>query len=175
MPKATIDTGSLPVAGYIGLARQKGFVLAIISTTDREAAGRGELPDGDEVLRVPEPGVWGEGKWHGFGYWASPEDGECLEAVLTIIGNGSFPPQGSRGNLTLGQRHQLRDAMIFTSHVHFGHEVFVTEDRKGFINGGRREALQARFSTKIMTTNEFIEYLREERCEADIRVVHSTG
>ncbi|NLP06058.1 hypothetical protein GX411_08935 [Candidatus Fermentibacteria bacterium] len=160
MPKATVDTCSLPVTDYLSLAREKGFVLALVRTSDREACGSGDLPDGCDVMRIPEPGVWGDGKWDGFGYWCGPEDEEGLEEVLGIIGKGSFPPRGSRGKLSPGQRRQMRDAMIFTSHVRHGHDVFVTEDLKGFISNGRRELLQDRFSTRIMTTVEFVEFLR---------------
>ena len=161
MKKVTVDTSALPLEDYLPLARARGFSFFLVRTTDREAPDNRDVPppNGVEVLRIMEPGVWGDGRWDGHGYWTGPEDEECLEAVLTIIGNGSFPRKGGRSDLNHGQRNQLRDAMIFTSHVRHRHDIFLTNDMKGFINDGRREALESKCSTRIPTTSEFIELL----------------
>ncbi|HOD20581.1 MAG TPA: hypothetical protein PLF04_02650 [Candidatus Fermentibacter daniensis] len=110
-------------------------------------------------MRIPEPGVWGEGRWNGSAYWTGPEDEELMEVVLRLLSKGSFPPKGKRSDLTSGQRRQMRDVMISTSHVRHHHDIFLTNDKKGFINNGKREALEGRFSTRVLTTNEFIELL----------------
>jgi hypothetical protein len=47
--------------------------------------------------------------------------------------------------------------MILCAHVRQGRDIFVTNDRKGFIDHGRRESLQAAFETRIMTEAEFID------------------
>jgi len=46
--------------------------------------------------------------------------------------------------------------MIFCAHVRARREILVTNDARGFIDGGRRTILEERFSTKIMTADEFI-------------------
>ncbi len=84
----------------------------------------------------------------------SPDDPN-FEDVLAIIAGGSLPRRSKRNRLTPGQARQLRDAMIFVSHVGEGHDIFVTNDLKGFINCGRREKLQSRFNTTIMTGGQF--------------------
>jgi hypothetical protein len=88
--------------------------------------------------------------------WGGNEEASCLEAVLRIISSGAFPPTDRRADLTRGQRNQLRDAMIFCTHVRDGRELFVSDDRKAFIDGGRRELLQTRFATRIVTSDEFV-------------------
>jgi hypothetical protein len=35
-------------------------------------------------------------------------------------------------------------------------QIFVTNDAKGFIDGGRRERLQREFGIRIMTADEFL-------------------
>jgi hypothetical protein len=48
--------------------------------------------------------------------------------------------------------------MILEAHARDGRDVFVTRDRRGFINHGKREALQALCSTEIVHPDEFAEY-----------------
>lgn len=131
------------------------FAFAIVSVTDREVTGtRFEVSLSLKSLsRVTESGVWGESKWGRF-RWAR-RDG-CLERALVIIGDGSFPKLGQRDELTDGQRHQLRDAMIFCAHVRESREIFVSDDLKAFVNQGRREKLQTAFDATIMTREEFL-------------------
>jgi hypothetical protein len=104
---------------------------------------------------VPETAVWGESVWDG-AVWGGPSEGNCLEKALVIIGDGSFPPPNRRDTLTDGERRQLRDAMIFCAHVRAQRQIFVTDDSRGFVRGGRRQQLERNFGTRIMTCNEFI-------------------
>ena len=85
---------------------------------------------------------------------------DYMESIIQIISNGSFPKSGSRGHLSNGQRRQLRDAMILDAHAREGRSVFITNDRRGFIDGGRREMLQALLNTKILSGEEFFQELR---------------
>ena len=81
-----------------------------------------------------------------------------FEVILAVISSGSFPPAGGRDALTEPQRRQLRDAMILEAHARDGRDVFVTRDSRGFINHGKRGALQALCSTEIVHPDEFAEY-----------------
>jgi hypothetical protein len=91
---------------------------------------------------------------------AGPHTQELLyDGILAIISDGSYPPSGKRDNLTRGQHHQLRDAMILEAHVREGRDIFVTTDTTGFIKHGRREKLEALCSTQIMTVEEFCDYV----------------
>lgn len=84
----------------------------------------------------------------------SDTDTSRLEAILGIVSNGSFPPPGGRENLSNGQRRQLRDAMILEAHARESRDIFVTEDRKGFIANGKRGRLENLCRTRICTLDE---------------------
>lgn len=80
-----------------------------------------------------------------------------LEAILAIVSDGSFPKPGQRANLTHGERRQLRDAMILEAHAREGRDVFVTNDRRGFVgkDGEKRRRLEDLCRTRIRTVEEF--------------------
>ena len=142
--------------------------LAIVTVSNRERGVEVEL------RTVTETGVWGESVWGG-ALWGAQRvaepfvlgesplgvgalvDGagaDLFEGILAVISNGSFPAPGHRDSLTDGQRRQLRDAMIFLAHVRDGRDLFVTDDRRGFVKNGRREALERLGATKIVTSDE---------------------
>jgi hypothetical protein len=141
--------------------------LAYTTVTERET-------EGATSASVVETGVWGESEWGRF-IWGSPvrevavleewrlgeavlrsdDDAVLLERILDVIANRGFPAPGNRDNLGVGQRRQLRDAMILEAHAREGRDVLVTEDVKGFIRGGRREQLEALCRTRILTVDEF--------------------
>ncbi len=77
-----------------------------------------------------------------------------------MISNGSFPAKGSRSNLSSGERRQLRDANILSSHIRAGYDIFVTDDAKGFIDNKKREKIEKKFNTRIMLSKEFLEFCR---------------
>jgi hypothetical protein len=85
---------------------------------------------------------------------AADEHMNVLEAALRVISDGSFPPSGSRDQLSRGQQRQLRDAMIFEAHTRDRRHLLVTSDAKGFINDGRRQTLEALGRTRIVTPDE---------------------
>jgi hypothetical protein len=137
---------------------------------------------GSDVLPEPitEPAVWGESRWDSAkwttsetlvldestvdtGVLASLEGQTRFEAILAIISNGSFPPPSDRESLFPGQRRQLRDAMILEAHARDGRHVFISHDAKGFIDGGRREQLEALCATRILRSDEFAAYCDELR------------
>lgn len=101
---------------------------------------------------VPELGVWDESSWDE-ARWADERSSECLEKILTIVSNGSFPK--NRDHLSKGYVHQLRDAMILEAHSADKRMFFVTNDITAFIKHGRREKLEALLATRILTPAEF--------------------
>jgi hypothetical protein len=131
------------------------FDFAIISVTDRELSGSLVQVAVAPVGRIPETLVLGESPL-GQAALGRSGDADCFERTLAIISNNAFPRPGERDTLTPGQRRQLRDAMIFCAHVRARRDIFVTNDARGLIDGGRRAALQEQFSTQIMTADEFI-------------------
>ena len=157
MKRVTIDTNVLPADDLIELAKSRGWDVAIASVTEREL-GHGDTRLQEEGLgKVFEIAVVGESR---LGSCVLAGDNNFMEALIQIISNGSFPKSGSRGQLTDGQRRQLRDAMILEAHAREGRDIFVTNDRKGFIDDGRREKLQSLLKTRILTREEFLEELR---------------
>jgi hypothetical protein len=77
--------------------------------------------------------------------------------MLFIVSNGSFPK--NRENLSEKQTRQLRDAMIFQSHIMAGRDIFVSDDKKAFINHGKRDWLEKSLQTKILSVDEFSKYI----------------
>ena len=168
--RVTLDTNQLDQVQVdrLGELLPSPHELAIVSVSARERDETAEL------RTITETAVWGESRW-GEAVWGGDPVGEpfvigesplgvgvvvddahadILESALSVISNGSFPPPGNRDDLSDGQRRQLRDAMIFEAHARAGRHVFVTNDRKGFINDGRRETLQALGRTRIVTPLE---------------------
>ncbi len=155
MKTVTLDTNIAPVERVTGAVPAADFDFAVISVTDRELSGSPVQVSVAPVGRIPETLVLGESVL-GQAVLGGSRDADCFEQTLAIISNSAFPRPEQRGNLTPGQRRQLRDAMIFCAHVRARREILVTNDARGFIDGGRRTILEERFSTKIMTADEFI-------------------
>lgn len=155
MISVTLDTNILPADTLLAAVPNANFEFAVVSVTDRELGVSTDLAASASVSRVPETGVWGESVF-GSAVWGEPSESECLERALVIIGDGSFPQSNRRGALTEGQRRQLRDAMIFCAHIRAKSQIFVTNDTRGFVRGGRRQQLEESFGTRIMTRDEFI-------------------
>jgi len=156
---ATLDTNVLPVDDLIEHARQRGIRVVVTSVTEREMGSNELRSEGSGLGHSMETAVLGESVL-GSCVLGEESDANCLESVLQIISNGSFPGPCYRKQLTDGQRRQLRDAMILCTHVRDRREVFVTDDRKAFINDGRREALQNLLGTRIVTREEFLHELQ---------------
>lgn len=151
----TLDTNISPPESVTGSVPDGTFDFAVVSVTERETAGTRYQVKLGGLRRVVETAVYGESRW-GDAVWGSENDTDCLETVLQVISHGAFPRPGDRDSLTHGQLRQLRDAMIFCAHVRTGRQVFVTNDRNGFIDEGRRSELERKFGTSIMTATEFI-------------------
>jgi hypothetical protein len=149
--RVTLDTGVFPIDDLRADLKRKGWTTNVVSVTDREFEGT-SFAGASVDQSVTEIGVWDESRWDQAA-WGSKSDAAKLERILHIIANGSFPR--NRDSLTLGQRRQLRDAMVFESHLRSGADLFVTRDERAFVRDGRRDRLQTEFNTRILTRAEF--------------------
>ena len=153
MNTVTIDTNVLPAQDLIELAAERGFDVAVVSVTEREVGSRNIRLQVNGLGKLLELGIVDESEMDNF-VVGSTDD--YLEYILQIISSGSFPKSGFRGQLTDSQHRQLRDAMILEAHAREKRDIFVTNDKKGFINNGRRDELQTVLKTRILTREEFL-------------------
>src|SRR5579872_4210076 len=108
MLRVTLDTNTIDHRERIEAAcAGRDVDLAYTTVTSREAEGttRAVTPNVTETLvldesRLDEAVLGGE------------RAASLLDAILRVIGAGSFPPPGHRDQLTIRERRQLRDAMI---------------------------------------------------------------
>jgi len=156
--KITLDTNILSADDLISSCKNCGWDFAVVSVTEREVEGTSYQVKIKPIGKILETGVWNESRW-GEAVWGSKKNQDVLNDILNIISRGSYPID--RSELTSGHKRQLRDAMIFEAHVREGRDIFVTNDRRAFINDGRREKFQERFHTKIMTREELIALCNE--------------
>lgn len=155
VPTVTLDTNVVENEDLAEAAVAAGFEIVHTTITDRELAGSGIAPVAGRKAHVLETIVLGESPIGNV--LGSDADATCFETLLQVISDGAFPPIGKRDGLTPGQRKQLRDAMIFCAHSREKRTIFVTNDKRGFIDGGRRDFLQKQFNTKILTGEEFLQ------------------
>ena len=158
--KVTFDTNVADKLEMVRTAQARGFEIFLTSVTNRELLPSDIVAVTQQVIL--ETVVLDESSL-GSAVLGSDDDKRVLEGALAILSNGSFPKPGARGQLTDGQRRQLRDAMIFTAHVKASHEILVTDDERGFIRHGRRERLQELSPGQIMTSFEFLREFGTER------------
>ena len=154
MLRVTLDTNILPANDLMAAVPAEQFEFGVVTVTDREigaASGKFSLLS---MASIPETAVWDESTWDA-ATWSA--DDECLERVLQIISDGSFPSLPTRESLTPGQLRQLRDGMIFCAHVRTQREIFVTNDERAFVRKTKRETLEQLFATRIMTKPEFVQ------------------
>jgi len=151
----TLDTGAVEPE-VLQRAQDLDAAVQVVTVTVREVEGTSFSVVVAPLPSVAEAAVWDESRW-GEAAFFDPAAGVDLEEILTIISDGGFPKEHERDALSPGQRHQLRDAMIFEAHARSGADYFVTNDMKAFIRGGRREQLEARFGSRILTVDEFLD------------------
>ena len=153
MRTATLDTNVFPAAPLIERARLAGIEASLVSVSVREVEGSTLEAELAALQALPEVAVWNEFQWN-HGNWAGDGPNQ-LERALRILSNGSFPPEEQRNSLTVGQRRQLRDAIILVTHVREHRDMLVSNDRRAFIDHGRRDAIEAEFGTRVLTLQEF--------------------
>jgi hypothetical protein len=170
--RVTVDTNVLDAAAIerIERAAARSGVSVEIQTVTVNKRERGKSP----LPTVAETAVWDESHWGhalwgaaptpelfsldetplGSGVLSAQEQPSLLEEILRVVSNGSFPRPGQRESLSAPQKRQLRDAMTLEAHTRHARDVFITNDRRGFINHGRRETLERLCETKIATLDE---------------------
>jgi len=156
MTTVTLDTNLVDDERVATAARTAGFDIMHTTVTDRELDGSGVAAVADRKAEIVEALVLGESAV-GASVLGSDSDAINFENLLKVISNGAFPAMGKRENLSTGQRRQMRDAIIFCAHIREKRCVFVTNDKKGFIDDGRRELLEGKFGTRILTGDEFLQ------------------
>ncbi len=156
MSTVTLDTNLVDDERLLAVALAAGFKVAHTSVTGRELSGSGITAVGTRRAQLFETGLVGESVAGAF-VPGKNEESTDFERVLDIISSGSFPNAEKREDLSNGQHRQLRDAMIFCTHIREKREIFVTNDKRGFVDNGRRQLLEQRYRTKILTGAEFLQ------------------
>ena len=162
--RITLDTNTARLE-RVGPAIRKIRDAVDVATTTTVAREIGSVYDPSlHQLRIAsELWVMGESPL-GVAVLGGEGDPTFFERVLAAITNESFPKPGSRSSLSQGQRNQLRDAMIFYTHVREARDIFVTNDVKAFGSEGteqRRRVGALAPTTRVMTLAEF-----ERFCDA---------
>ena len=150
--KVTLDTSAVEpsVKNHAALL---GYEVQVVTVTAREVAGTSFEVSVGEIQLVSEVAHWDESKWDQ-AVWGGPDTKQVEETALDIIASGGFPK--NRAALTDKQRRQLRDAMILEAHVRSGADRFVTNDKKGFVSHGKREAFQEQLGVRVLLVSEFL-------------------
>jgi hypothetical protein len=183
--RVTVDTNVLSRDLERIRSVTRGFHVEIAPTTVTLRERGDPLPNAEPVVKAT--GVWNESRWGDFVWGPSPPVFETLildespldvgvlgdddaasrfDAVLAIIGSGSFPRHSDREEISPAQRRQLRDAMILEAHSRDQRDVLVSNDEKAFIRHGRRERLELLCRTKIRTVDEFCAEISSLAAEA---------
>jgi hypothetical protein len=118
----TLDTNTLPVEQALRALGPVPANVKITTVTAREVGSKWE-PELSQLEVVAETWVMGESPM-GVAAMGSQADADLFEKTLVAISNGSFPKRDARGHLTEPQRRQMRDAMIFCTHVREKRDIF---------------------------------------------------
>ena len=152
--RITLDTNLVTSDRVQHIAQQRGFEIAVVTVTEREVENTRLQAHVTPLEKVSETAVWDESRWDASAVWGSEASGKTLADILDIITHGGWPRNPNER--TEGHHRQLRDAMILEAHARDGRDIFVTNDKKGFIRAGRRAELESLLETRIMTEQEFL-------------------
>src|SRR5690348_14557605 len=120
MLRVTVDTNAIyanPLERIREAVRSLDIEISTTTVTHREHSGASSV-----VLSPPvaETAVWDESGYGSGAVYGDDDAPARLEAILDVIGSGSFPKADLRDWLEPGQRRQLRDAMILEAHAREG-------------------------------------------------------
>jgi len=153
MKTVTVDTNVSDSKRIFKIAACLGLDIKSTSVTDRELEGTNY--NNLAKSKLLETFVFGESLLGDCVLGGSKED-DSFEEILNIISNKSFPKCGNRENLSSGELRQLRDAMIINTHAREQRDIFVSNDKKAYVKDERRNILEKRLGTKILTEEEFV-------------------
>lgn len=160
--RISLDTGCSEFPELLQAIERTGAQITIATTTAREL-GSVSSTVYDGLARKIGPGGWGMswGECWGGGRGVEYTDhtgakvcGIPFVEILRVVSSGGIKPPIDWSGLTLRQHRLIKDAEIFSVHLQHGGDVFVTVDYRAFIDHARREDLQERFRTRILTAAE---------------------
>jgi hypothetical protein len=159
MLTVTLDTGALCFVEALNAVAGIDADVATTTVTAREVAGTGWASHLEGLKVIHEDLVLGE-SWLGSAVLGSAETADRYERLLLLLSGGGFPKPGNRDDLSEGQKHVQRDAMIFSAHARDGRDILVSEDRRaiGQPNSSLRQRLVDEFGIRAMTVDEFKRY-----------------
>jgi predicted nucleic acid-binding protein len=160
MIKITFDTNIFPDDEIMNSCIAKGIDVAVITVTERELEGTNLEKYLKNITIINEVAIFDESRW-GKAVWGSEETKKVMDDILSIISNKSFPTD--RSSLSQGQLRQLRDAMILEAHIRNHRDILVTNDERAFIRNNKRNDIEEKYQTKIMTLLEFSEHLHNSK------------
>lgn len=165
--RITLDTNTFPLEQALLVLGDILADIAVTTVTSRELQGSDWHVESLKLPQLPETWVMGESPL-GTAVLGGDAGAECFERALVAITSGSFPKKGQRNNLTPSQRRQMRDAMIFCTHLREQRDIFVTDDKTAFgVEGSaQRDRMTALGRTKVMTLSEFEAFCRGGKGQA---------
>lgn len=161
--RVTLDTGCSASPELLKTIERTGAEIIISTVSVHELGDSSWAAAYDGLERKPGPGGWGLNWGECFGGGVAVEFADHTGAqahaspfceILWVISSGAVRLPSDWGSLTPNQRRMINDAMIFSVHVQQRGDVFVTADRRAFVNAGKREKLEAMFRTRILTPEE---------------------
>jgi hypothetical protein len=160
----TFDTNTIPLDRTLLALGNLPADLAVTSVTRREMQGGSSAAHLRTLRELPEVYLMGESEM-GVAVLGTRKIADLFEKTLSAITNGSFPKPDRRSHLTPNEKRQMRDALIFCTHVREGRDIFVTDDVTAFGKPGseQRNLFTELASTQIMTMEEFEHFCSTQR------------
>lgn len=153
MKTVTLDTSVVDDLELRNSIKAAAYSEAVVTVTVRELKSPKFRQYIESTERLNEAAVWGESPWGSkWGGQVCGPERLSLKDIIRIITNGSSFDFTS---MSEGQLHQLRDALIIQAHSLEKRDFFVTNDKRGFINNGRREKFGQKLGVQIFTADEF--------------------
>lgn len=103
---------------------------------------------------VSEPGMWNVSRW-GRANWSNKTNGPSFNELAGVL----FPHQKNLSSLS---ENDTNDVMHLMAHAHNNCDFFLTENKKHFIKGGRKNLLKDKFGIIVDTPQEAVKYFSEK-------------
>src|SRR4029450_7046423 len=128
----TLDTGALRLVDALLVLDGIEVDIATTTVTAREVEGTVWAGKIKGRQGSKEGMVLGESRFGGMVL----ADGARYEQLLALLSGGGFPKSGKRNNLSEGDSHILRDAIMLAAHAREGRDIFVSDDTKAIGHPG---------------------------------------